>query len=85
VNAEIWFIVVLGRFLCHVDSLTHAGLARICEFHAADDTQFQILNFLRDAWQYLQSLVQYGACTPPDFEMATEVVSTLTHADASRR
>jgi hypothetical protein len=34
---------------------------------------------------YLQSLVQYGACAPPDSKMATEVVGKLTHADAPQR
>jgi hypothetical protein len=35
--------------------------------------------------QYGQSLIQHGACAPPDSKMGTEVVGTLTHAGAPQR
>jgi hypothetical protein len=71
----------LGRFKCHADLLTHAGLARMREISRCGSYAVSIFSFLR-AGRYRQSLVKYDACAPSDSKMGSEVVGTLTHADA---
>jgi hypothetical protein len=66
-------------------AFAHAGLTRIREISRCGWHAVSSFNFPRVAWQYWQSLVQYGACTPLDSKMDTEVVGTLTHADAPQR
>jgi hypothetical protein len=72
-------------FYCHADLLTDAGLVRMREITRCGRYAVSSFRFLRVAWQCSQSLVQYGACAPPDSKMGTEVVGTLTHADTPHR
>jgi hypothetical protein len=62
------------------------GFARMREIWRCGCYAISCFSFLQVAWQYWQSLVQYGAYAPPDSKMDTEVVvGTLTHADAPQR
>jgi hypothetical protein len=55
------------------------------KFHAVVDTQFRVSVFYAYRDTVLLILVQYGASAPRDSKMGTEVVGTLTHADAAQR